>query len=277
MSNLPPPPNLPQPGDEVSWEWGAGHPSGTVAETSTTDPITIETKRGNTVSKNADESNPAVRIEQDGGNEVVKRAAEVTVEEQAGGEGHKRGQGEQSEKGQKDEGKQTAGEKQASGKKASGKQTGGKQESGEKEGVEEEDAEGEDDGEYLEDPEGTEDEEAEAEDYETGASEEVEGAGEKEKASDKVEKKGKSGGKDNNGEAGDVNGKTKSNDAKDMPPPPSKKVEEVSPDAAAPAEAQVETPAGGRKRKAASVSENKIKEIIEEENPGKRTKHSSIG
>ncbi|RYP32602.1 hypothetical protein DL767_005107 [Monosporascus sp. MG133] len=67
----------PEKGDKVSWKWGSGAPEGTVAERKDEGEITIKTQRGNTVKKNADPDNPAVRIERSG-NDVVKRASELT-------------------------------------------------------------------------------------------------------------------------------------------------------------------------------------------------------
>ncbi|KAF8338686.1 hypothetical protein F5887DRAFT_1077621 [Amanita rubescens] len=64
-----------QVGDEVSWNWGGGHPKGKVAEVKTSGKLEIESK-GKRVHKNADKSNPAVHIERDG-NDVVKRASEL--------------------------------------------------------------------------------------------------------------------------------------------------------------------------------------------------------
>ncbi|KAL7619482.1 hypothetical protein AAE478_010021 [Parahypoxylon ruwenzoriense] len=66
-------------GDKVSWNWGGGAPAGTVAETKDQGEIAIKSQRGNTVKRKADPSNPAVRIERSG-NDVVKRASELTVE-----------------------------------------------------------------------------------------------------------------------------------------------------------------------------------------------------
>ncbi|KAF8696498.1 hypothetical protein AX14_001559 [Amanita brunnescens Koide BX004] len=83
-----------QVGDEVSWNWGGGHPKGKVAEVKTSGKLEIESK-GKSVHKNADESNPAVRIERNG-NDVVKRASELNrlrgggdeeAEGQEGGQG----------------------------------------------------------------------------------------------------------------------------------------------------------------------------------------------
>ena len=50
--------------------------------------IAIKTKRGNTVKKNAEPDNPAVHIERSG-NDVVKRASELTVEQKASGKNSK--------------------------------------------------------------------------------------------------------------------------------------------------------------------------------------------
>ncbi|KAI0409286.1 hypothetical protein F4802DRAFT_593565 [Xylaria palmicola] len=72
----------PQKGDKVSWSWGGGAPGGTVAETKDEGEIAIQSKRGNTVKKNASPDNPAVRIERSG-NDVVKRASELTVDKKA--------------------------------------------------------------------------------------------------------------------------------------------------------------------------------------------------
>ncbi|TFK23024.1 hypothetical protein FA15DRAFT_621613, partial [Coprinopsis marcescibilis] len=66
-----------QPGDEVTWNYGKGHPSGTVAEVQTEagGKLEIETA-GKTVHKNSDPQNPAVHVEREG-NDVVKRASEL--------------------------------------------------------------------------------------------------------------------------------------------------------------------------------------------------------
>ncbi|KAI8961451.1 hypothetical protein F5Y11DRAFT_326218 [Daldinia sp. FL1419] len=70
----------PEEGDKVSWNWGGGAPGGTVAETKEKGAIEINTQRGNTVKRKADADNPAVRIERSG-NDVVKRASELNIEE----------------------------------------------------------------------------------------------------------------------------------------------------------------------------------------------------
>ncbi|TGJ81354.1 hypothetical protein E0Z10_g7426 [Xylaria hypoxylon] len=69
----------PGKGDKVSWSWGGGAPSGMVAETKDQGEISIKSKRGNTIKKNASPDNPAVHVERSG-NDVVKRASELTVE-----------------------------------------------------------------------------------------------------------------------------------------------------------------------------------------------------
>ncbi|KAI0122399.1 hypothetical protein F4814DRAFT_208330 [Daldinia grandis] len=74
----------PEEGDKVSWNWGGGAPGGTVAETKEQGAIEIKTQRGNTVKRKADASNLAVRIERSG-NDVVKRASELTIEEKKKG------------------------------------------------------------------------------------------------------------------------------------------------------------------------------------------------
>ena len=63
-----------QPGEEVSWKWGAGHPKGEVIEV-VDGEAEIETNRGNTVKKNGDESNPAVKIKTQNGNQAVKKVS----------------------------------------------------------------------------------------------------------------------------------------------------------------------------------------------------------
>ena len=68
----------------VSWNWGSGAPGGKVAETKEHGEIAIQSKRGNTIKKNAEPGNPAVHIERSG-NDVVKKASELNVEEKASG------------------------------------------------------------------------------------------------------------------------------------------------------------------------------------------------
>ncbi|KAK8013325.1 hypothetical protein PG991_009596 [Apiospora marii] len=85
----------------VSWNWGGGAPGGTVAETKTEGEIAIKSKRGNTIKKKADPENPAVHVERSG-NDVVKRASELTVEKKG--------------KSNSEEGKETQGNKRKADK-----------------------------------------------------------------------------------------------------------------------------------------------------------------
>lgn len=55
-----------------------------MAETKESGEIAIKSKRGNTIKKNASHDNPAVHVERSG-NDVVKRASELTVEARASG------------------------------------------------------------------------------------------------------------------------------------------------------------------------------------------------
>lgn len=68
----------------VSWKWGNGAPSGEVAEIATEGEIAIQSNKGNTIKKNASAEDPAVHITRPG-NDVVKRAHELTVEEKGEG------------------------------------------------------------------------------------------------------------------------------------------------------------------------------------------------
>ncbi|TFY74504.1 hypothetical protein EWM64_g9509 [Hericium alpestre] len=63
-------------GQEVSWNWGGGQPTGKVAEVIEEGKAEIKTKKGNTVSRNAKDGDPAVKIARDG-NDVVKLAHEL--------------------------------------------------------------------------------------------------------------------------------------------------------------------------------------------------------
>jgi len=69
-------------GDNVSWNWGNGHPEGTVAEVKTSGELAIETK-GKHIKVNASNENPAVHVARDG-NDVVKRASALTKLDDAG-------------------------------------------------------------------------------------------------------------------------------------------------------------------------------------------------
>ncbi|WVF72685.1 hypothetical protein IAT40_007503 [Kwoniella sp. CBS 6097] len=69
-------------GDEVSWNWGSGQPSGKVAEIVEEGKAEVKSNKGNTISKNASEDDPAVVIERSGNN-VVKRAHELNEVEES--------------------------------------------------------------------------------------------------------------------------------------------------------------------------------------------------
>ncbi|KDQ49762.1 hypothetical protein JAAARDRAFT_200594 [Jaapia argillacea MUCL 33604] len=64
-------------GQDVSWKWGAtGHPSGKVAEIVEEGKAQVTSNKGNTVTRNAREGDPAVKISRNG-NDVVKLAHEL--------------------------------------------------------------------------------------------------------------------------------------------------------------------------------------------------------
>ncbi|KAK6538801.1 hypothetical protein TWF694_010367 [Orbilia ellipsospora] len=65
-----------QPGDRAQWNWGQGHPTGTVSEIKDHGSISIQSAKGNIVTRNAEPSNPAVQLDHDG-TDVVKRASEL--------------------------------------------------------------------------------------------------------------------------------------------------------------------------------------------------------
>jgi Hypervirulence associated proteins TUDOR domain len=73
----------------VSWNWGGGAPGGKVAETKEHGDIAIQSKKGNTIKKKAEPGNPAVHVEHSGNN-VVKKASELNVEEKASSSSKKR-------------------------------------------------------------------------------------------------------------------------------------------------------------------------------------------
>ena len=64
----------------VSWAYGGGRPGGEVAEKKDEGEIGIQSKRGNTIKRNAEPDNPAVHVKRPG-NDVVKRQSELDVEE----------------------------------------------------------------------------------------------------------------------------------------------------------------------------------------------------
>ncbi|MBW8640182.1 DUF2945 domain-containing protein [Hoeflea sp. WL0058] len=65
-----------QTGTTVEWNWGSGVGSGTVAEIFT-DKVT-RTIKGNEVTRNASEEEPAYLIRQDDGDRVLKSHTELT-------------------------------------------------------------------------------------------------------------------------------------------------------------------------------------------------------
>ena len=62
-------------GDKVSWSWGNGTGTGTVKQVYT-DKVT-KTIKGNEVTRDATEDEPAYLIEQDDGDRVLKSVTEV--------------------------------------------------------------------------------------------------------------------------------------------------------------------------------------------------------
>jgi hypothetical protein len=62
-------------GDKVRWEWGNGSATGTVQK-KYTQKITL-TIKGTEVTRDADDDNPAYRIEQSDGDEVLKSDSEL--------------------------------------------------------------------------------------------------------------------------------------------------------------------------------------------------------
>lgn len=73
-----------QQGDQVSWKWSGSRPSGEVAEVKEQGEVSIESHRGNTIKKSAGPGDPAVHIARSG-NDVVKNASDLNVEEKANG------------------------------------------------------------------------------------------------------------------------------------------------------------------------------------------------
>jgi hypothetical protein len=63
-------------GDAVKWNWGNGTATGTVQE-SFTSRVT-RTIKGNEVTRDADDDNPAYLIEQDDGDRVLKSESELS-------------------------------------------------------------------------------------------------------------------------------------------------------------------------------------------------------
>ncbi|KAK4542183.1 hypothetical protein LTR36_007030 [Oleoguttula mirabilis] len=87
-------------GDEVSWKWSGSRPGGTVDEVVEEGQASVTSKRGNEIHKNAEPDNPAVKISRSG-NDVVKKASELDVEEE--GDKHKEAAGEEKTVGEDEE------------------------------------------------------------------------------------------------------------------------------------------------------------------------------
>mgnify|MGYP002624573270 CR=1 FL=1 len=68
-----------QIGEEVAWEWGSGTGTGTIVERFT-ESVT-KTIKGNEVTRNATEEDPAYLIEQDDGDVVLKSSSELSSSE----------------------------------------------------------------------------------------------------------------------------------------------------------------------------------------------------
>lgn len=62
-------------GDDVEWDWGSGTGTGSITERFTED--VTRTIKGNDVTRNASEDEPAYLIEQSDGDEVLKSATEI--------------------------------------------------------------------------------------------------------------------------------------------------------------------------------------------------------
>ncbi len=62
-------------GDTVSWSWGSGTATGTVAE-AFTDKVT-RTIKGSEITRDASAEDPAYLIEQEDGDRVLKSASEL--------------------------------------------------------------------------------------------------------------------------------------------------------------------------------------------------------
>ncbi|EIM84734.1 uncharacterized protein STEHIDRAFT_158450 [Stereum hirsutum FP-91666 SS1] len=63
-------------GQDVTWKWGGGQASGKVAEIAEEGKAQVTSNKGNTITRNAKEGDPAVKISRDG-NDVVKLAHEL--------------------------------------------------------------------------------------------------------------------------------------------------------------------------------------------------------
>ena len=66
----------------MSWSYGGGKPTGEVVEKKIDGELSIQSKKGNTITRRGDPENPAVHMAREG-NDVVKKQSELTVEEKA--------------------------------------------------------------------------------------------------------------------------------------------------------------------------------------------------
>ncbi|KAK0513480.1 hypothetical protein JMJ35_004466 [Cladonia borealis] len=87
----------PEVGDKASWNWNGSAPSGEVAEKKTEGEVAIQSKRGNTIKKDAKPNDPAIHLARPG-NDVVKNQSELQVEEKKSGD-----DGKEDEKEDKDD------------------------------------------------------------------------------------------------------------------------------------------------------------------------------
>lgn len=87
----------------VSWNWGAGAAGGEVTEKKTEGEVTVTSKRGGKAKKNAEPNNPAVATKRSG-NDVVKKASELNIEEKADSKKRKaEEEGEKADEGAKED------------------------------------------------------------------------------------------------------------------------------------------------------------------------------
>lgn len=62
-------------GDKVRWNWGSGHPGGTIREIY--EEKVTKTIKGSEITRNASPEEPAYLIEQDDGDQVIKSGSEL--------------------------------------------------------------------------------------------------------------------------------------------------------------------------------------------------------
>lgn len=74
---MPTDPHKLKEGDEVSWKWGQGHPTGEVKDV-VDGTAEVKTKRGNTVKKDGDEENPAVVLNT-GQSDAIKKVSQALL------------------------------------------------------------------------------------------------------------------------------------------------------------------------------------------------------